>query len=409
MKIESASVGHLSLRHVSWAVLAALTIAALVWAFLPRATAVDVAAVQIGRFEQVIEQDGRLRAKQRYLITAPMASELARPTLKVGDSVRAGQVVAVLTPVAPQMIDARTRRVLQERVGQAEAALAMAAAQVERLQAAVAQARLEDERAQQLASQNFVAASARDQAALALRGQQKAYDAAQAERHAAEHALRESRLALSLAQQGADAPRGRWELSSPVAGQVIKLHQESGGPLAVGQPILEIADASAFEAVIDVLSGDALRLHVGAPVQLSLGSGTPAAVGHVSRIEPVAFTKVSALGIEEQRVNVLADFDLAPALPLGEGFRVDARLTVSAHDGALLLPAAALLRDGARWAAFVVAEGRLHRRGVELRDRNADWAWVAGGFTAGENVVVYPAPELADGQRVEIRTSGASR
>jgi HlyD family secretion protein len=393
-------------RWLGWGVAAAVVVAAAWWAFQPRPLVVDAAAVTTGRFEQAIEDDGRLRLKDRFVIAAPTTAELARPTLKVGDAVKAGDVVASLTPVAPAMIDARTRSVLQQRVATAEAARAAAAAQVQRLETALAQARLEAERAQQLARDNFIAASARDQAVLGQQAAQRALDAGRAELRAADSGLAEARAALSRAEPAPGArPEGRWDLKSPVDGRVLKLHLESSAPVAVGQPLLEIGDTRALEAVVDVLSGDALRIAVGAPVTMRMGAGVPPLAGRVAKVEPVAFTKVSALGIEEQRVNVVVDFDPAalPDTPLGDGFRVDARIVVAAQDGARLVPAGALVRDGVRWRVFVVEGGRARARVVQVLDRNADVAWIGDDLADGETVLLYPGTTIDDGQRVDVR------
>lgn len=393
-------------RWAGAAAAVAAVVALAAWAFKPRPLVVDVAAVTTGRFEQAIEEDGRLRLKNRYVIAAPTSGQLARPVLKVGDAVAAGDVVAVLTPSAPAMIDARTRAVLQQRVGSAEAARAAAAAQVARLETALAQARIDAERAQQLARDHFIAPSARDQAVLAQQAAQRALDAGRAEQRAADYALAEARAALARAEPAPGARvEGRWELKSPVDGRVVKLHLDSAAPVTVGQPLLEIGDTGALEAVVDVLSSDALRIAPGAAVTLSLGPGAPTLPGTVARVEPVAFTKVSALGIEEQRVNVVVDFDAAAAQgrALGDGFRVDARIVTAAHDGALLAPSAALVRDGARWRVFVVEGGRAHARPVEVRDRHADAAWIESGLRDGEQVVLYPGSTMRDGQRVRLR------
>jgi HlyD family secretion protein len=279
------------------------------------------------------------------------------------------------------MIDARTRSVLQQRVATAEAARAAAAAQVQRLETALAQARLEAERAQQLARDNFIAASARDQAVLGQQAAQRALDAGRAELRAADSGLAEARAALSRAEPAPGArPEGRWDLKSPVDGRVLKLHLESSAPVAVGQPLLEIGDTRALEAVVDVLSGDALRIAVGAPVTMRMG-------------------------IEEQRVNVVVDFDPAalPDTPLGDGFRVDARIVVAAQDGARLVPAGALVRDGVRWRVFVVEGGRARARVVQVLDRNADVAWIGDDLADGETVLLYPGTTIDDGQRVDVR------
>ena len=384
--------------------LALATMATLLWsAYRPRPLLVDTALVVEGRFEQVLEEDGRLRLLHRYTVTSPVAGQLLRPTLRVGDAVQAGEVVAMLAPSAPAMIDQRMRRVLQEHVGSAEAALAAARANVQRLQAALAQATLEDQRSERLAQDNFIAPSARDQARLAREVAQQALRAGEAQRMAAEHALGEARAALQHAQSSSDAnSEGLWSLTSPVAGRVLKLHKESSEPVSVGQSLLEIGDTHSLEAVVDVLSGDAPRIAPGAAVQLATGRAQPLLAGRVARVEPQAFTKVSALGIEEQRVNVLIALEatIDELQRLGDGFRVDARIIVSAEDKALLVPSAALVRDGGSWSVFVVEGGQAHSRPVTFKDRNAEHAWVLEGLLPGERVILYPGNTMADGQRV---------
>lgn len=390
-------------RWALWGALALGVITLIGWALRPRPIVVEVASVGTGRFEQVIEEDGQLRLKNRYVIAAPTLAELVRPTLKVGDAVRAGDVVATLTPVAPQMIDARTRSVLQQRVGSADAARLAASAQVNRLETALAQAGLEADRATRLARENFIAVSALDQTLLAQRSARQALDAGRAELRAAEYAQAEARAALARAEPGAGArTEGVWALKSPVDGRVIKLHLESAAPVTAGQPLLVVGDTAAVEAVIDVLSGEVQQIAPGAAVGLSLGGTAPAIVGRVARVEPVAFTKVSALGIEEQRVNVIVDLP-AGAPGVGDGFRVDARIVVSSREGALLVPSAALVRDGEGWRVFAVEAGRARARTVTVQARHADTAWVSEGLREGEKVLLYPGSTVRDGQAVRVR------
>lgn len=387
--------------------LAVVALAAILWAsYRPRPLDVETATVAEGRFEQVIEEDGRLRLQQRYLVTAPTAAQLQRPTLKVGDAVKAGDVVAVLAPNAPGMIDARTRSVLQQRVGSADAAVAAARANVQRAQAALAQATLEADRSAQLAKDNFIAPSARDQSRLAREAAAQALKAAQAEQAAAGHAASEARAALGRAEPSG-AAQGLWSLKSPVDGRVLKLHKDSSEPVQAGAPLLEIGDTGAMEAVIDVLSGDASRIATGAAVQLSTGRNQPPLAGQVARVDPVAFTKTSALGIEEQRVNVTVALKAPPEVlqKLGDGFRVDARITVSAQDSALLVPSAALVRQGEGWQVFVVEGGKARARTVTFSDRNADSAWVKDGLKAGETVILYPGSGMKEGQPVRVRVA----
>ena len=415
---ESPSTVSFWKKHRRWIIVAVGVVAAaalLYAAYRPRPMRVEVATVSTGLFEQVIEENGRLRLKERYLITAPTPAQLQRPTLKVGDAVRAGDVLVTLEPVAPQMIDARTRSVLQQRVGSADAARRAAAAQAQRQQTALAQATLEAERATKLAQDNFISSSARDQALLARQSAQQAVGAARAELNAADYMLAEAQAALGRAEPtGGAASKGLWSLKSPVNGLVIKLHQDSAGPVVAGQPLMEIGDTASMEAVVDVLSGEVRQIQPGAPVQLSAGIGAPALNGRVLRVEPVAFTKVSALGIEEQRVNVVVVV-VAVAAPassassaqrlgtLGDGFRVDARITLSSEPRALRVPTAALVRDGAQWRVFVVEGGRAVARAVKLQDRNADQAWVQSGLRDGETVLLYPGSTITDRQPVRVR------
>lgn len=385
-------------------------VAAVLWVvYRPRAWVVETAAVVQGRFEQVVEEDGRLRLLNRYSVTAPTAAQLQRPTLRVGDAVQAGDVVAVLAPSAPAMIDARTRTVLQERVGSASAALAAAASNVKRLQAALAQAVLEAERAQQLAKDNFIAPSALDQARLSRDAAQQALQAGVAQQGSAQHALGEARAALQRAQPSGAAVQGLWPLTSPVTGRVLKLYKENAEPVTAGQVLLEVGDTTAMEAVIDVLSSDAPRIPQGAAVRLSTGRAQPPLAGQVVRIEPQAYTKVSALGVEEQRVNVVVALvaKAADLQGLGDGYKVDARITLSAHDGVLLVPSAALVRQGDGWRVFVVEAGKAQARSVTVQDRDADHAWVGDGLKPGETVVLYPGSTMVSGQRVKIRGGGA--
>lgn len=397
------------LRRIALIGAALLALAALLaWALQPRALLVETAGAVVGRFEQAIEEDGRLRLVQRHVVAAPVAGRVGQPTLQVGDAVRAGQVLAVLAPAAPALIDARTRLVLQQRIGSAEAGRAAAVAEVARLESVLAQALTDADRAAQLAREQFVSPAALDRAVQTRHNAQRALDNGRAALRSADFALAEARAALLRAEPAADAARdeGGWVLRSPVDGRVLRRHFDSAGPLALGQPLYEIGDTRALEAVVDVLSGDALAIPAAAPVQLRTGAGQPPLAGRVARVEPVAFTKVSALGIEEQRVNVvvaLAPEALGAAGALGEGFHVDARIVTAAQDDVLTVPAAALVRDGPRWRVFVVEDGRARARAVEVRSRHAEAAWIAEGLRAGETVVLFPGERLRDGQRVRAR------
>lgn len=396
-------------RWGPWGLAASGVIALLVWALMPRPLVAEVGIVSMGRFEQAIDEDGQLRVKNRYVISAPMSAELVRPTLKVGDPIRAGDVVATLMPMAPNMIDDRNQKVLQQRVGRDDAARMAAAAQLQRLQTTLTQAELETQRAQKLASDHFIATAALDQALLTQRAAAQALAAGQAQLRAAEFTLAESQAALTQSRPSRRMPTNTLSLKSPVDGQVVKLHLTSSAPVLAGQALLEIGDVRDMEAVVDVLSSDARQMTTGASVLISTGVGAPPLSGRVTRIEPVAFTKVSALGIEEQRVNVIIDMDrLSDSKQrLGEGFRVDAHITLFAQDNALLVPSAALVREGTGWRVLVVQNGRTHKKNVTVKERNADVVWVESdqkeGVRAGDSVLLYPGT-ITDGQRVSTPT-----
>lgn len=405
-------------RWLAWSAAGLLALTALWWSFAPRPLAVDVAPVTQGPFEQSIEEDGQLRLKARYGVAAPMAGQLQRPSLQVGDRVEKNQVLAWLAPLASSLIDPRNQSVLRQRVGRDQAALQAANARVAQLQVALEQARLQAQRTAQLAQQNFINEAALDQALGNERVAAQALEAGRAEWRAAQFSLAESQAALGQttataptdAQTAATAPTASTAqrlipITSPISGQVIQLHLSSAGPVTAGQALLDIGDVTALEAVIDVLSSDARHIPTGAPVALSLDAHQAPLAGRVRRIEPTAFTRVSALGIEEQRVNVLVD--LLPASPeralgLGDGFRVEARIVLSHVDQALRVPSAALVRDGKDWRVWVIHNGRAQSRQVLLKDRNAEFGVIEpGSVKAGERVVLYPAP-LKENQRVKV-------
>lgn len=384
------------------------------WALMPRPLLVEIGTVKTGRFGQAIDENGQLRVKNRYVISAPMPAALIRPTLKVGDPVRAGDVVAALTPLAPQMIDDRNRLMLQQRVGRDKAARTAADAQLQRLQTALAQTELEAQRAQQLARDRFISSAALDQALLASRAAAQALAAGQAQLSAAEFTLAESQAALAQSQASKPSSANAFFLKSPIDGQVVKLHLTSSAPVMAGQALLEIGDIRDLEAVVDVLSSDAQQMAPGASVIMSSGVGASPLTGLITRIEPLAFTKVSALGIEEQRVNVIIDLDrLADSTQrLGEGFRVDAHITLFAQDNALLVPTAALVRAGTGWQVLVYQNGRAHAKHVSVKARNTDQAWVipglGDGVQAGDSVLLYPGT-ITDGQRVKTNMASGQR
>lgn len=387
-----------------------LALALLGWAFAPRPVAVELAdAVEAG-FEATVDEEGKTRLTDRYAVSAPLAGRLARIAWREGDRVRAGQVLAVLTPPPASLLDERTRREQVARVQAAGAQLQRAEASVGRAGVALEQARVSLRRTEQLAQSGFVSATQLDLERLAVRAAERERDAAVQERQVALHGLALARAAAELLQGPAPGVPRELVLRSPVDGQVLRVLQTSEASVASGAPLLEVGDLSRLEVVVPLLTSDALKAAPGTPVRIERWGGPQALQGRVRRIEPSAFTKISALGVEEQRVHVLVDITSPREqwTALGDGFRVAAKVIVQSAPKALVVPVGAVFPPPGeaapgRAAAFVTEGGRVRQVELELAGRNSSQAWVKGGLAAGDRVVVYPPRELRDGMRITER------
>lgn len=393
-------------RHGYWLLLAVAAVAAFAFALRPRPVKVEVTPAVKGLFEQSIDKDGKTRVRERYTVSAPLAGRLQRIRLKAGDAVRQGELVAVIVPSAPALLDVRTERELHERLGAAEAARARSLVQVTRAQAALAQSQADYARNRTLAREGFVSQSQLERARLQVNLDTRALEAARFEDHAAVHQVEQARAALLRLQQeaGGRPVAARWEIHAPVSGRVLKIDRDSEGDVAPGTALLEIGDPADLEVVVDVLTTDAVNVHPNAPVRIDNWGGPAALMGRVRRVEPGAYTKVSALGIEEQRSNI--DIDIVSPRPqwqtLGDGYRVDAHIIVYSRKDALKVPASALFRDGNRWAVFIIDHNRARKRTVQVGHRNGIEAEITGGLAAGEQVVLYPGDALKDDARVRL-------
>lgn len=385
------------------AAVAIAAVAALAWAFAPRALEVEAAPVTQGRFEQAIEEDGRTRLIERYTVSAPVASRLARISLREGDRVAAGDTVAVLTPLLSPMVDDRSAREAEARLKAAAASVGGATARVERARVAQEEARLEAGRTEKLANEGFVAASKLDAARLAVTAARREYEVAVAEREVAVQEQAQAQAALTPAEAGVKTGRPL-AVRSPVAGVVLKVAQPSEATIAAGSALLDIGDPARMEVVSELLTADAVQAGPGQRVVIERWGG-PATEGRVRRVEPAAFTKVSALGIEEQRVNLVIDVPQPPPAwrGMGDGFRVGVRVITASVDHAVLVPVGALFPHQAGMAVYRVDGRKARLQPVDVADRNATVAWVRGGVTPGQTVILYPAAAVADGRSVKIR------
>lgn len=380
------------------------TAALLAWAFRPQPLEVETVAAATGRFEQAIEEDGRTRFHDRYTVSSPVAARLMRIALHEGDAVRAGDTVAVLLPVMSAVLDDRSLREAQARHRASTAAVAAAGARIERARVAVEQARLELQRDEKLAKEGFLSPSRLDNARLALSGAGRELQMATAERQVAVQEQSAAAAALQPAEGNARAAKPL-PVRSPVDGVVLRIAQPSEATLPAGTPLLDVGDPKRLEVVADLLTTDAVLAQPGRRVVIERWGGPPVQ-GQVRKVEPGAFTKVSALGIEEQRVRVVIDAEAPPAQwkLLGDGYRVTVRVITNSVDRALLVPVGAVFpHDDGGMAVYLLEGGRARLQVVELGGRNGNEAWVRSGLQPGQPVIVYPPPSTADGKRVRVR------
>jgi HlyD family secretion protein len=387
---------------------AAAALAGLLWLMRAPAVRVELGAVERGPLETTVDEEGRTRVRRRYVVAAPVSGRLERIALDEGDALAAGEVVARISP-AP--LDPRSSAQAQARLEAATAARREAQARVAQARAALAQAERERARARTLAAQHTLSAQALEQAELAYTSRAEELRAAREGEEAAAHEMEAARAALLSAGQGepegALAERGsQVEVLAPAAGRVLRVFEESSRVVAVGTPLLELGDPTDLEIVVDVLSADAVKVRPGAEMRLEAWGGEAPLRAVVRRVEPSGFTKLSALGVEEQRVNVIADV-LDPPGALGDGYRLEARIVVWRGDDVLRCPASALFRRGGRWHVFAAENGRARLLPVEVGHRGVDAVEILGGLEAGTAVVLHPTDRLADG--VRVRPFGVDR
>lgn len=387
---------------IGLAVLAVVALIVVAW--LPKPVEVEVAAVTRGPLVVTVNEDGRTRVKDRYIISAPITGNLARHELEAGDIIEEQQVLARLVPLPPPLLDARTRAEAKARVDAAMAARRQAEAAVKRARFQRDFAKQESERVVAVVQQGGLAKSDADRAVSTYRSSEEDLHSAEFGARVADHQLELARTALTqLSMKTEDSEQ--LDIRSPVAGQVLRVFQESEGVVQSGTPIVEVGDPSALEIVVDVLSQDATRIPPRAPTLIERWGGKNPLHGHVRVVEPSAFTKLSALGVEEQRVNVIVDLDDDRRLwsTLGDGYRVEARISVWEGEDVLKVPASAVFRSEEAWATFVVEGGTAVLRRVDIGESNGLETEVLSGLEEGDTVIAYPSDSVRDGVSVEPR------
>jgi HlyD family secretion protein len=390
-------------KALLWTAAAAAVLAVFAWAFWPRAVEVEAAVARQAPFEQAIEEDGRTRVKDRYTISAPVAARLERITLREGDCVAAGDTVAVLRPVMSPMVDERSRAEAQARLRAASASVDRATARTGRARIALQEATLERQRTERLAADGFLSTSKLDSVRLALAGARRELETALAERDLAGHEREQAAATLQQFTGGARAG-GALPVRSPVAGVVLKVAQPSENTLPAGAALLDIGDPQHMEVVSELLTTDAVQAQPGRHVIIERWGGPPVE-GTVRRVDPAAFTKVSALGIEEQRVIAVIDITSPPQQwrAMGDGFRVVVRVITNRVEQALVVPVGALFPNEGGMAVYRVDGRRVRLTPVDIGGRNGTDAWVRDGLEPGQQIIVYPPATVTDGRRVKVR------
>jgi HlyD family secretion protein len=389
------------------AVLAGLGVVALiVWALWPQPVPVDLAATNRGPLEVTVEDEGITRIREVYTVSASIGGKMLRSPREVGDKVEANKtLVAEIAPSAPTFLDVRSQRVNEAAVQAAQAAVDLAEAQVRQARSQLEFAQSDMRRAEELAASRTISARALDKAKLDVDSAEAAVASAIATLEVRRRELESAKARLIQPGEAETSERSAVEVRSPIDGVVLKIVAESEQVVLPGAPLIEIGDPRDLEIVVDFLSRDAVRIRPGAPARIESWGGDALLAAKVRRIEPTGFTKVSALGIEEQRVKVILDFTGPPSewQQLGHGYRIIARVVVWHSDDALQVPLGALFRAGDNWAVFVVADGRAQRRLVSIGQRNLHAAQVIEGLKPGEQVILHPSDRVHDGVRIAPR------
>jgi HlyD family secretion protein len=373
--------------------------AGLAWAFWPRPIAVETAEIALRDLTVTVEEEGKSRIREVFTVSAPITGQVLRIDFHPGDAVVKDETVVVsLRPAAPGFLDARLKRVAEAAAASARAGVGLATAEVKQAEAQLTFTRTELERAERLSRQGTISERALDKARLDVATAAATLDSARASLAVREREL--ERAEAALIETGTSEGACCTDIKAPVTGRILRVLSESEQVVQAGTPLMEIGNPDDIEIVAEVLSRDAVEIRPGAAAVIDNWGGSPLPAT-VHRVEPSAVTKVSALGIEEQRVAVILDLDgNGGREALGDGFRVVARITVWEGKQIVAVPVAALFRQGGDWAVYTVADGQAAVRVVQLGRRNTAYAEVTSGLAAGDVVVLHPSDQMEDGVAV---------
>ena len=386
-----------------------LIIAGLIWFAWPRPIPVDLATVARGPMEVTVDDEAKTRVRHVYTVSAPVAGKVLRNPREVGDQVTADEtVVAVMQPMRPSFLDVRSREELQAALAAAEAAETLADHEVHRIQASLDYYRSELRRVEKLKVGETISAKVLDAAKFSVETNEAALGSAKAQLEVRrnERASIAARLTDPSDTNPPDDSSCCIQIRSPVTGRVLKVIQESENVVQPGTPLIDIGDPLDLEVVADLLSTDAVQIKEGSSVRID-GWGGPPIQGRVARIDPAGFLKISALGIEEQRVRTRIDFADPPEAwsTLGHDYRVIVHVTVWNGDNVLTIPVGALFRAGEDWVVFAVRDGRARTTPVKIDHRNGRMAEITSGLGEGDRVILHPSDRIKDGVAIEERPS----
>ncbi|MGD9538686.1 MAG: efflux RND transporter periplasmic adaptor subunit [Alphaproteobacteria bacterium] len=395
-------------RIVLWGLLGLAVAAALAYAFQPRAVPVDLVAARREPLIVTIDGEGETRVREVYTVSAPISGRALRIEAKVGDAVTADEtVLAVIEPEAPAFLDARSKAEAEAAVQTANAARLAAEADLRLARADLTFADSELERTRRLFETGTIPQRLLDAAERSQQMATATVDTSAAALRMRLSELDRARARLITVNEAQVGTTPRVPVRAPVSGRVLRVPHESEGVVGAGEPLIEVGDPADIEIVVDLLSSDAVKVEPGQRVVIENWGGPAPLDGRVRRIEPFGFTKISALGIEEQRVNVIIDIETPHEAwrALGHGYQVDTRI-VSSEDEALAVPLTALFRDGNRWAVFAVEDGRAVRRHVAVGRLNREAAEILGGLADDATLIAHPSDRVTDGARVVERGGG---
>ena len=385
-------------KNIVYGIVLVAAAAGVAWLFFPGPVDVDVAPVATGPMQVTVDEDGETRAHDRFVVSAPVAGRVSRIELHEGDAVKERQVVATIWPLP---LSARERDEQLARIASAQALSKEVDEQVRTARIEHEQAQRERNRMGKLVRDGFVSPQAAEHTIVAEITSANALDAAKFRARAARAELRAAQAA-TLAIAAKPGSRATVKLESPVSGEVLRIPEKSERVVAAGEPLLILGDADNLEIVIDVLSTEAVKIKPGMQVLIEGWGGDEPLQAKVRVVEPYAFTKVSALGVEEQRVNVIADF-IGTHATLADAYRIEARVVIWEAGSVLKAPASALFRRQDGWAAFVVENGRARLREVDTGERTAFEVEVLAGLQVNERVILHPSNDISDGTRVHVR------